>query len=105
LGVKEGDKILFIEEAGKVYILNASMEALKKAQAAFAEEAERVGLKDEDDIVAMIKQASTRKNGKVICISKMLDHLSKIYRCHALLLKCALAVPLSQGVPVLQYPR
>ncbi|HUM44615.1 MAG TPA: AbrB/MazE/SpoVT family DNA-binding domain-containing protein, partial [Fervidobacterium sp.] len=39
LGVKEGDKILFIEEAGKVYILNASMEALKEAQAAFAEEA------------------------------------------------------------------
>lgn len=64
LGVKEGDKILFIEEAGKVYILNASMEALKEAQAAFAEEAERVGLKDEDDIVAMIKQLQQERTAK-----------------------------------------
>ncbi len=64
LGVKEGDKILFIEEAGKVYILNASMEALKKAQAAFAEEAERVGLKDEDDIVALIKQLQQERTAK-----------------------------------------
>lgn len=64
LGVKEGDKILFIEEAGKVYILNASMEALKKAQAAFAEEAERVGLKDKDDVVAMIKQLQQERTAK-----------------------------------------
>lgn len=56
LGVKEGDKVLFVEEAGKVYILNASMEAIKEAQAAFAGEAERAGLKNEDDVVAMIKQ-------------------------------------------------
>jgi len=41
LGVKEGD---------------ASMEALRKAQAAFAGEAQRVGLKDENDVVAMIKE-------------------------------------------------
>lgn len=56
LGVREGDKVLFVEEAGKVYILNASLEALKEAQAAFVGEAERAGLKNEDDIVAMIKQ-------------------------------------------------
>lgn len=56
LGVKEGDKILFIEEAGKVYILNASIEALRKAQVAFAGEAQRVGLNDENDAVAMIKE-------------------------------------------------
>jgi co-chaperonin GroES (HSP10) len=54
--LKEGDKVLFVEEAGKVYILNASLEALKEAQAAFVGEAERAGLKNEDDIVAMIKQ-------------------------------------------------
>ncbi|MDD2294227.1 MAG: AbrB/MazE/SpoVT family DNA-binding domain-containing protein [Bacteroidales bacterium] len=56
LGVKEGDKVLFVEEAGKIYILNSSMEALKEAQAAFAGEAERVGLKDEDDVAAMMKE-------------------------------------------------
>lgn len=56
LGVKEGDKILFLEEGGKIYILNSSMEALKEAQAAFAGEAERVGLNSEDDVVAMMKE-------------------------------------------------
>ncbi len=56
LGVKEGDKILFVEEEGKVYILNASIEALRKAQAAFTGEAQRVGLNDESDVVAMIKE-------------------------------------------------
>lgn len=56
LGVREGDKLLFVEEAGKVYILNSSMEALKEAQAAFAGEAERAGLKNKDDVVAMMKE-------------------------------------------------
>lgn len=32
------------------------MEALKEAQLAFEEEAERVGLKTEEDIVAMVKE-------------------------------------------------
>jgi AbrB family looped-hinge helix DNA binding protein len=56
LGVKEGDKVLFVEEYGRIYILNSSMEALKEAQAAFSEEAERSGLKGEDDVIAMIKR-------------------------------------------------
>ncbi|HPU78292.1 MAG TPA: AbrB/MazE/SpoVT family DNA-binding domain-containing protein [Thermosynergistes sp.] len=64
LGVKEGDKVLFVEEAGKVYILNASMEAIKEAQAAFAGEAERAGLKNEDDVVAMIKQLRRERTVK-----------------------------------------
>jgi len=64
LGVKEGDKILFVEEEGKVYILNASMEALRKAQAAFAGEAQRVRLKDENDVVAMIKELRRERKGK-----------------------------------------
>ena len=64
LGVKEGDKILFVEEAGKVYILNASIEALRKAQAAFAGEAQRVGLKDENDVVAMTKELRRKRKEK-----------------------------------------
>ena len=57
LGVKEGDKVLFVEEAGRIYILNSSMEALREAQAAFSGEAERAGLKSEDDVVALLDQA------------------------------------------------
>lgn len=56
LGVKEGDKVLFMEERGRIFVMNSSMEALRKAQEAFAGEAERLGLKDEDDVVRMIAE-------------------------------------------------
>lgn len=56
LGIKNGDKVLFIEESGRVYMMNSSMDALREAQRAFAGEAERVGLKDDNDVMAMIKE-------------------------------------------------
>jgi looped-hinge helix DNA binding domain, AbrB family len=56
LGIKEGDKVLLIEEQGRVIMMNSSMEALRKAQAAFAGEAERLGLKDEQDVVDLISE-------------------------------------------------
>ena len=56
LGLKEGDKILFLEEQGRVFMMNSSMEALRKAQAAFAGEAERLGLKDEQDVADMVAE-------------------------------------------------
>lgn len=56
LGVKEGDKILFVEEQGRIIIMNSSMEALRRAQDAFAGEAERLGLKDEQDVVNMVAE-------------------------------------------------
>ncbi len=56
LGVKKGDKVLFIEEAGKIFIINSSIKALKETQAAFIGEAERKGIKNEDDIIAMMKK-------------------------------------------------
>ena len=54
LGIKEGDKILFVEEQGRIVMLNSSMEALRKAQSVFAGEAERLGLKDEQDVADMV---------------------------------------------------
>ena len=56
LGVKTGDKILFVEEDGKIVIMNASLVALKNAQKAFEGEAARLGIKNEDDVVQMIKE-------------------------------------------------
>ena len=55
LGIKNGDKVLFIEDAGRIYMMNSSMEALREAQMAFKGEAERRGLKNEDDVMEMIK--------------------------------------------------
>ncbi len=56
LGVKEGDKVLFVEDRGRIYVMNSSMEALRKAQAAFAGEADRLGLRNEQDVADMISE-------------------------------------------------
>lgn len=56
LGVKDGDKVIFIEENGRIIMENAAMIALKNAQNAFAGEAERLGLKTEQDVVDMVKE-------------------------------------------------
>lgn len=63
LGVKEGDKILFIEEQGKIVMMNSSMEALRKAQAAFAGEAERLGLNDEQDVADLVNELRRERRG------------------------------------------
>jgi len=56
LGVKDGDKVVFIEENGRVVIENAAMLALKTAQDAFAGEAEQLGIKTEQDVVDLVKE-------------------------------------------------
>ena len=65
LGVKDGDKVVFIEENGRIVMENSVMIALKDVQNAFIGEAERLGLKDEQDVVAMIKEVRREKQGKV----------------------------------------
>ncbi len=56
LGIREGDKVLFVEEGNRIIIMNSTLVALKEAQKAFQGEAERVGLRDEQDVVDMIKE-------------------------------------------------
>ena len=56
LGIKEGDKVLFVEEGNRIFMVNSTLMALKEAQDAFQGEAERVGLKDEQDVVDMVRQ-------------------------------------------------
>lgn len=55
LGVKDGDKVLFVEEGGRIIMMNSSMQALRDIQKAFVGAAEEAGLKDEQDVVSMIK--------------------------------------------------
>ena len=61
LGVKDGDKVIFIEENGRIIMENSVMVALKDVQDAFRGEAERLGLKDEQDVVTMIKEIRQEK--------------------------------------------
>lgn len=63
LGIKEGDKILFVEEQGRVIMMNSSMNALQRAQAAFAGEAERLGLKDEQDVADLVSELRRERMG------------------------------------------
>ena len=56
LGIKDGDKLLFIEKPDGVVMMNTTMMALEKIGRAFEGEAERLGLENEYDVVAMIKE-------------------------------------------------
>jgi AbrB family looped-hinge helix DNA binding protein len=64
LGVKDGDKVVFLEENGRIVMENSVRVALKDVQAAFKGEAARVGLKDDRDVVTMIKELRRKKRGR-----------------------------------------
>jgi AbrB family looped-hinge helix DNA binding protein len=58
LGLKPGDKILFIRnQGGEIVIDNASANALFKAQKAFAGVAEELNNPSEDDIQSWVNEA------------------------------------------------
>ena len=63
LGIREGDKILFVEEHGRIIMMNSSMEALRTAQEAFAGEADRLGLTNEQDVADMISELRRERMG------------------------------------------
>ncbi len=57
LKLEEGSKVAFVtDDEGRFYIMNSSFIALKNIQASFAGEAEKLGLKDENDVGKMIKE-------------------------------------------------
>jgi len=60
LNLKGGDKVLFVEKEGQVFLLNASMEALRKFQNSMEGKAEEAGLTSEKDINEAVEEA--RKN-------------------------------------------
>ena len=62
LGVKEGDKVMFIQEGDKVIMMNASIHALLTAQKEFQGIAEELGITNEQDVVNMVKEL--RSEGK-----------------------------------------
>lgn len=46
LNLKDGDKVIFIEENGRVVMENSTKVALREVQDAFSGEAERVGFRN-----------------------------------------------------------
>jgi len=56
LRLKEGDKVFFTEEKGKVFFQNASQVSLNEFQQKMLGEAKKVGFESEDDVVNYIKE-------------------------------------------------
>jgi len=56
LNLKVGDKVMFLEENGKIVIANSSLVALREFQHAMAGEAEKQGLRSEENINKLVKE-------------------------------------------------
>ena len=56
LQLKDGDKVAFIEVDNQIVLANPIAIAIKDVQEAFSGEAERLGLKNEDDVDALVKE-------------------------------------------------
>lgn len=56
LGLKEGDKVVFLSDDDGIRIVNASVLALDRARKAFAGAAEELGLKTDQDVVDMVNE-------------------------------------------------
>jgi AbrB family looped-hinge helix DNA binding protein len=63
LNLKQGDKVIFYEEDGKIYFQNSSLIALSTIQDEMKGKAEKAGFKDPGDVTDFIKKIrKTRKN-------------------------------------------
>ena len=63
LGLKSGDKILLYQnKSGEVVLDNASANALYKVQKAMDGVAERLGLRDEDDVQKLVDEVRYGEN-------------------------------------------
>lgn len=62
LGLKTGDKILFCQNMdGETVLSNASATAILEAQRAFAGLAEKLGVKDENEVQALVDEVRYAK--------------------------------------------
>lgn len=67
LGIREGDKILFVEDGEKVVMMNATTSALLKAQETFRGVAEELGIQNEQDVVDMVKEIRAERGKQYTC--------------------------------------
>jgi AbrB family looped-hinge helix DNA binding protein len=56
LGIREGDKVVFMEKDDNIVILNSNRLAWKELQKAFEGAAEEAGFKTEQDVVDFCKE-------------------------------------------------
>ncbi len=56
LNIKEGDKIVFIEQNGRFYFENANLLAFSRVQEAMAGEAQKVGINSPEEMNELVKE-------------------------------------------------
>jgi len=56
LNLKPGDKVLFIEENGKITLANSSLTALSKIQEELSGAAEKAEIRNEEDVIQLVKE-------------------------------------------------
>lgn len=56
LGVRTGDRVALIRRDDQVIMMNSAVYAMKMLQTAMAGEAEKAGLRSDDDVVEMIME-------------------------------------------------
>lgn len=64
LDLKEGSKIIFLQKGDDIIIKNSAMLALEKIQEEFEGEAERLGIKNEEDVTNLVKQFRKERKNK-----------------------------------------
>jgi len=64
LNLKDGSKVAFIEKDGMYILINPVSLAINEVREAFKGEAERLGLKDEEDVAEMIKEVRKERKQK-----------------------------------------
>ena len=64
LKLNDGDKVAFIYKDGQYVLANPTKIAFENVQSAFEGEAERLGLNDIDDVVALVKEVRANRRAK-----------------------------------------
>ncbi|MCD8107487.1 MAG: AbrB/MazE/SpoVT family DNA-binding domain-containing protein [Oscillospiraceae bacterium] len=67
LGVKDGDKVMFVQDGNRIVMMNASLNALFDLQTAFSGVAEEQGIRDEQDVVDMVKEIRKERSREYRC--------------------------------------
>ena len=55
LGLKDGDKVVFMEKGNSIVLLNSNRLAFEEFQREMSGEAEKAGLNSEEDVVALVR--------------------------------------------------
>ena len=64
LGVKSGDRVVLVSVDGEVMMMNPALFALKVLQKNMEGRAEAAGIRDEDDIVKLVREVRSGRNAR-----------------------------------------